>query len=108
MPHGFKIGDATMTQTNQQPPRRTTWSTRRLTLLCSAAVLGSALVIGGPIGYGWLAGAAIAATPAPQTVNAPGQAGFADLVAKVKPAVISVRVRVDQSVGSDDPNASDQ
>jgi serine protease Do len=97
-----------MTQTNQQPPRNTTWSARRLTLLCSAAVLGSALVLGGPLGYGNFAGQAFAATTAPQTVNAPGQAGFADLVAKVKPAVISVRVRVDQGVESDDPNASDQ
>ncbi len=97
-----------MTQTNQQPPRKTTWSARRLTLLCSAAVLGSALVVGGPLGYGNFAGQALAATPAPQTVNAPGQTGFADLVAKVKPAVISVRVRVDQGAESDDPNASDQ
>jgi serine protease Do len=97
-----------MTQTNQQPSRKTTWSTRRLTLLCSAAVLGSALAFGGPLGYGRLAGEAFAATPAPQTVIAPGQTGFADLVAKVKPAVISVRVRVDQSVESNDPNASEQ
>src|SRR5579862_7209760 len=97
-----------MTQINQQPPRKTTWSARRLTLLCSAAVLGSALALGGPLGHGPFAGQAFAATSAPQTVSAPGQTGFADLVAKVKPAVISVRVRVDQSAESDDPNASDQ
>src|SRR6201994_4221754 len=97
-----------MTQSNQQPPHRPTWSARRLTLLASAAVLGSALVVGGPIGYGRLAGQAFAATPAPQTVNAPGQAGFADLVAKVKPAVISVRVRLDQGVESDDSKTDDQ
>src|SRR5579871_5103733 len=104
----LQIGDALMTPINQQPPRKTTWSARRLTLLCSAAVLGSALALGGPLGYGRLAGQAFAATPAPQTVSAPGQTGFADLVAKVKPAVISVRVRVDQGIESDDPNASDQ
>src|SRR5579863_1737178 len=102
-PHGFKIGDELMTQTNQQPPRKTTWSARRLTLLCSAAVLGSALALGGPLGHGPFAGQAFAATSAPQTVSAPGQTGFADLVAKVKPAVISVRVRVDQSAQENSP-----
>jgi serine protease Do len=96
-----------MTDTNEQP-RRKLWSARRLTLLCSAAVLGSALVAGGPFGYGRLAGSAFAATPAPITASAPGAPGFADLVAKVKPAVISVRVRVDQGDEQDGPQAEDQ
>jgi serine protease Do len=96
-----------MTDTNQRP-RRQIWSARRLTLLCSAAVLGSALAFGGPFGYGRLVGQALAATPAPQTANAPGQTGFADLVAKVKPAVISVRVRIDQGVESDEGGSDDQ
>ena len=96
-----------MTDTNERP-RRQIWSARRLTLLCSAAVLGTALAFGGPLGYGRLAGQAFAATPAPVTANAPGQAGFADLVAKVKPAVISVRVRLDQGVESDEGGTSDQ
>ena len=96
-----------MTDTNLRP-RRQLWSARRLTLLCSAAVLGSALVVGGPLGYGQLAGQAFAATAAPQTVNEPGQSGFADLVAKVKPAVISVRVRLDQSAEQDQDGTNDQ
>ena len=96
-----------MTDTNEQP-RRKLWSTRRLTLLCSAAVLGSALVVGGPFGYGRLAGRAFAATPAPVTMNEQGQSGFADLVAKVKPAVISVRVRLDEGVEQNNPQADDQ
>jgi serine protease Do len=96
-----------MTDTNERP-RRQIWSARRLTLLCSAAVLGSALVVGGPLGYGQLAGQAFAATPAPITTSAPGQSGFADLVAKVKPAVISVRVRVDQSAEQEGPQTNDQ
>jgi serine protease Do len=96
-----------MTDTNHQPHRQT-WSARRLTLLCSAAVLGSALAVGGPLGYGRLAGSAFAATPAPVTVNGAGQTGFADLVAKVKPAVISVRVRLDQGVEADGPETNDQ
>ena len=38
-----------------------------------------------------------------------GPAGFADLIAKVKPAVISVRVKVDESATDDDgPNTSGQ
>ncbi|WP_298259822.1 Do family serine endopeptidase [Bradyrhizobium sp.] len=89
---------------NTQRPRRQIWSARRLTLLCSAAVLGTALVVGGPLGYGRQA---FAATPAPQTVNAPGQTGFGDLVAKVKPAVISVRVRLDEGVESNNESGSD-
>src|SRR5579872_330453 len=96
-----------MTDTNQRA-RRQIWSARRLTLLCSAAVLGSALAVGGPLGYGRLAGQAFAATPAPVTTNAPGQAGFADLVAKVKPAVISVRVRVDQSDETNTPELNNE
>ena len=96
-----------MTDTNEQP-RRKLWSARRLTLLCSAAVLGSALVVGGPLGYGRLAGQAFAATPAPVAVNGQGQSGFADLVAKVKPAVISVRVRVEQGAETDGSQTDDQ
>src|SRR5580704_9234511 len=103
----ISFGDAIMTEPHQQP-RRKTWSARRLTLLCSAAVLGSALAVGGPFGYGRLAARAFAATPAPITANAQGAPGFADLVAKVKPAVISVRVRVDQSDEQDGPQADDQ
>jgi serine protease Do len=64
--------------------------------------LGSALTFAGPLGYGRLAEQAYAATTAPITATAPGQTGFADLVAKVKPAVISVRVRLDQGVESDE------
>ena len=96
-----------MTDTNQ-PPRRRIWSARRLTLLCSAAVLGTALAVSGPFGYGPLAGQALAATSAPVSTNAPGQTGFADLVAKVKPAVISVRVRIDQGAETDEGGTSDQ
>lgn len=70
---------------------------RRLTLLASVAGLGAAILVAGPGGYlptslpAWssAARAADAATQHP--------ASFADLVAKVKPAVISVRVKIDQS-----------
>ncbi|WP_024509239.1 Do family serine endopeptidase [Bradyrhizobium sp. ARR65] len=81
-----------MTEGKEHPIRQIL-STRRLALLGSAAVLGSALVLGGPLSNGHFAEPAFAATQAAQQ----GPTGFADLVAKVKPAVISVRVKVDQS-----------
>src|SRR5262249_27738208 len=83
-----------MTDWKDQPHRKTL-SARRLTLLGSAAVIGSALILSGPLGYGRFAESAFAATPATQAQQGP--IGFADLVSKVKPAVISVRVRIDQA-----------
>src|ERR1700733_14109608 len=66
---------------------------RRLTLLASVAALSMAVLVVGPGGYrplGWMGSAHAAETTATQN-----SAGFADLVAKVKPAVISVRVKID-------------
>jgi len=86
------------------PDRGILWL-RRLTLLGSAAVVGAALVLGGPLEYGHFTSQAHAATTQAQQ----GPAGFADLIAKVKPAVISVRVKVDQGATDDDgPNTSGQ
>jgi serine protease Do len=66
---------------------------RRLTLLGSVAVIGAAVAFGGPLTH-----AVTPAYSATQTTEAQnGPPGFADLVAKVKPAVISVRVKMDQS-----------
>src|SRR5215475_5889123 len=85
-----------MKELNERPHHKI-FSARRLTLLGSAAVLGSAIVLSGPLGYGPLAGNnAFAAMPV-STQQGPN--GFADLVTKVKPSVISVRVRVDESAG---------
>jgi serine protease Do len=69
-------------------------SARRVTLLASAAALGVAVLIAGPEGYWHFAGAA-GSVPAHAAEMTQGQAGFADLVARVKPAVISVRVQMD-------------
>jgi len=72
---------------------------RRLALLASAAGLAIAVLVAGPGGYlplnlpAWTASAHAA-----ETAQAP--AGFADLVAKVKPAVISVRVKIDADNGN--------
>lgn len=77
------------------PPVRKTLPTRRVVLLASAAVIGIAAIAFGPTAYrrfdvgnwGWSAHAAESAQQQP---------GFADLVSKVKPAVISVRVRISE------------
>jgi serine protease Do len=66
---------------------------RRLTLLASAAALGMAVLAVGSGGYRPLN---LPAWTAPaQAAEMTQNSGFADLVAKVKPAVISVRVKID-------------
>jgi serine protease Do len=86
-----------MTSMNENPQRGIV-SMRRLALLGSVALIGSALVLGGEFGAGSFSGQAHAATPVTQQ----GPTGFADLIAKVKPAVISVRVKIDQSADAED------
>src|SRR3984957_13251908 len=77
---------------------------RRITLLASVAGIGAALVLTGPSGY-WPSGMEFG-TPARAADASPQHpAGFADLVTKVKPAVISVRVKIpasEQSAMQDD------
>jgi serine protease Do len=68
---------------------------RRLTLLASAAGLGVAVLLAGPGGYQPFNLPAFTA-PAHAAETARTPAGFGDLVAKVKPAVISVRVKIDE------------
>src|SRR6478752_10401998 len=75
--------------------QRTSSSARRLVLLASAAGLVVAAVAAGPSTFNGL-GQVSLATPA-HADSAQRSAGFADVVEKVKPAVISVRVKVDES-----------
>src|SRR5271167_1163635 len=80
---------------NPQKPR--VLNARRVTLLATVAALGGAMLLAGPGGYrpsslAWTSTASAAADTATQH-----PAGFADLVAKVKPAVISVRVKIEAS-----------
>jgi serine protease Do len=76
------------------PAPRKVLKPRRLALLASAAGLSMAVLAAGPGGYlpfnlpAWTSSAHAAET-------AQSTAGFADLVTKVKPAVISVRVKID-------------
>jgi serine protease Do len=71
-------------------------SARRLTLLASAAGLAIAVAAAGPMSYGTL-GVPSLITPARAAGVVQSPAGFADIVAKVKPAVISVRVKIDDA-----------
>ena len=73
-------------------PSRDVLRTRRVTLLASVAALGAAVLLAGPGGYG---PSGLTASARATEAVAQHPASFADVVAKVKPAVISVRVKVD-------------
>jgi serine protease Do len=81
--------------------RNNTSSRLRTVLLSSAAAVAVAGMIAGPLGF---AGGTISLTgPAPAHAAAQSTPpGFADLVAKVKPAVISVRVKIEEQQSSSD------
>ncbi len=70
---------------------------RRLTLLASVAGLGVAMLVAGPGGYLPISLPTWASSAHAADATMPHPAGFADLVVKVKPAVISVRVKIDES-----------
>ena len=72
---------------------RSTLSTRRIVLLASAALIGAGAIFASPH-FAPRPDATFLASPAyAQTSQRP--VGFADIVEKVKPSVISVRVKVD-------------
>jgi serine protease Do len=74
---------------------------RRFALLASVAAVAGGLLLAGPGGFDRMNGFASPAQAA-EAVHAQNPASFADLVAKVKPAVISVRVKItqDETTGS--------
>src|SRR5262245_23825660 len=80
-------------------------SARRLTLLASAAGLAIAVVATGPSGSGVLNSLI---TPAQAAIFAQSPTGFADIVAKVKPAVISVRVKIDETANMSSMNEREE
>ena len=80
-----------MTATNET--RRRILPARRFALLGSVAIVGAALVLGGGLVSGQFGEPALAAPIQAQA----GPVGFADLISKVKPAVISVRVKIDRT-----------
>jgi serine protease Do len=88
-----------MTQNNPlNSGKPKTLTARRLALLASAAGVAVAVVVGGPAAYRSFDLAPVSAAQAADAATAP--AGFADLVTKVKPAVISVRVKIEESANT--------
>jgi serine protease Do len=95
------------TNNSNQSQQRKLLSARRLTLLGSVAVVGAALSFAGPMDHARF-GAAFRPSVAQASEGQQGPAGFADLVAKVKPAVISVRVKIDEETGSSGTNQNEE
>ncbi len=94
------------------PDNRNFLTARRLVLLASVAGVGAAVLVAGPgVYHAGLPAWTAAASAADATMQHP--TGFADIVAKVKPAVISVRVKIPASAepammqqqGDDDQDA---
>jgi serine protease Do len=81
------------------PAARKLLTKHRLVLLASVAAIGTAVLLAGPGGYQ----PSTLNTTTARAAEAP-RAGFADLVERVKPAVIAVRVKIDQ--GSDTGGSS--
>ena len=82
-------------------------SARRLALLASAASIGFAVVVAGPSSYRTL-NLPSWTTSAQAADAAQAPAGFANIVEKVKPAVISVRVKIDESAKMTGMKESDE
>jgi serine protease Do len=91
------MNDKTSTSQSNTPTvmRRKILRPRRLALLASVAGLSMAVLAAGPSGAlpEWIA-------PVHAAEAAQNPTGFADLVSKVKPAVISVRVKIDEDGGN--------
>jgi serine protease Do len=89
--------------------RHNVFSRQRLALLASAATVAGAIVLAGPGGFAPLG--EFPALAAAHAAEAAGPVGFADVVQKVKPAVFSVRVKLnseDPAMSSNDNDGKDQ
>jgi serine protease Do len=76
---------------HELPSKARLWSKRRLILLASVAAIGTGVMLANP-GYPPIT---LNGSPAHAAVMAQPQAGFADLIDQVKPAVVAVRVKKD-------------
>src|SRR6266700_5562236 len=88
-----------MTPDNATPGNtrpRVPFRARRIALLASVAGIGAAVLLAGPGGFDRVSLAGLTG-PAHAAEAAQRPAGFADLVARVKPAVISVKVKIDRT-----------
>ena len=84
------------------------FSRRRLVLLASVAGIGAMVALGGPMGYTQLSWPWLSSASAADTQSRQQPAGFADLVAKVKPAVISVRVQMGETPDAADLSSNEE
>src|SRR5262249_42526935 len=75
------------------PPRRTGLPPRRIALLGSVAAVAAVMLLGGPNGFRQLQPAPFTGVAQAAETTLQHPADFSDLIAKVKPAVISVRVK---------------
>src|SRR5215469_13104800 len=82
-------------QTNSDSRKSRYLTARRLTLFASVGALGATVLLAGPASYWHSVAGTLPANAAETGMQRP--VGFADIVAKVKPAVISVRVKVSGS-----------
>ncbi len=81
---------------NTHPGQRKVTFARRAALLASAAGIGAVLVLGGP---GLATRFPVPSVSSAQAAESAKPGSFADVVQKVKPAVISVRVKIAQTSG---------
>jgi serine protease Do len=90
------------------PAQRGRISPRRIALMGSVAAVAVAVLIGGPSGFRQVSLPAWSNQVHAAETTLQHPADFADLIAKVKPAVVSVRVKMDQVVqsSSSDENAN--
>src|SRR5579859_2804603 len=89
--------ETVMTPNNSLEPRNAKKvAPRRVALLASVAAMGAVALVAGPGFYQPSHGGfGTASASAAETAALPHPASFADIVGKVKPAVISVRVKID-------------
>jgi serine protease Do len=92
---------------SDRPLRSSIFSRRRLVLLASVAGIGAIVAFGGEMSYGRVQFPAWTSS-AHAAENQQQPAGFADLVGKVKPAVVSVRVKVDETSSTPDTNSNEE
>jgi serine protease Do len=80
----------------------------RLILLASAGILGAIILFAGPGGYAPITFPSSVSSARAADASVTHPESFADLVAKVKPAVISVRVKIDESAKMTGLNQNDE
>ena len=84
-------------------PNRKIAGARKLALLSSVAAIGIAVLVAGPFTYNR---ASIISSPAVAAETTMQPTGFADMVAKVKPAVIGIQVKIERSADEQAQNGN--